>query len=90
MAEFVKMYLDDISHNIGIVAADQYTSASLRANDSARLSQILENLKMSPPEPDAVLFVDNDGYATYSSAPNHITNITVKSWYNEMASSNGT
>ncbi len=90
MAESVKMYLDDISSNVDIVAADPYTLVSLQANDSARIMQILENLKMSAPRPDAALFVDNGGQVLYSTSAKHVQNITVTSWYGEMANSSGT
>jgi signal transduction histidine kinase len=90
MAESVKMYLDDISSNAEIVSADPYTLVALQANDSARIMQILENLKMSAPRPDAVLFVDNGGQVLYSTTAKHVQNIAAISWYGEMADTNGT
>jgi signal transduction histidine kinase len=90
MAESVKMYLDDISSNVDIVASNPYTIDSLQANDSARLMPILESLKMSAPRPDAALIVDNSGQVIYSTAQHHIPNIATKSWYGDMTESNGT
>jgi signal transduction histidine kinase len=90
MAEYVRMYLNDISHNVDIVAKDPDTAASLMNNDTSHMARMAGLLAESTPTPEIVLFVNARGDVVYSTTPSNLGNIRMNDWYDSMAKKDDT
>lgn len=89
MADFISLYLSDITSNVEVIANNPNTITSFQNNDTGSLMQIADNLNRSTPRPDSVALIDTTGQIIYSTKASHAPNITIDSWYGDMVKSNG-
>jgi signal transduction histidine kinase len=89
MADFIKLYLNDITSNVEVIANNPNTITSFQNNDTGSLMQIADNLNRSTPKPDAVAIINTGGQILYSTKYAHAPNITIDHWYGDMVKSSG-
>ncbi len=90
MAEFISLYISDITSNAEVIANNPNTVTSFQNNDTGGLMQIADNLNRSTPTPDGVAIIDTNGQVLYSTKASHALNITTDYWYDDMVKNNGT
>ncbi len=88
MAEFISLYLNDIAHNVEVIANNPNTITSFQNNDTGSFIQIADNLNRSTPKPDAVAIININGQVLYSTKASHAPNVTTAFWYDDMVQSN--
>lgn len=88
MADFISLYLSDITSNIEVISNNPNTITSFQNNDTGSLKQIADNLNRSTPRPDSVALVSATGQILYSTKASHDPNITIDYWYSDMVKSN--
>jgi len=90
LVEIMNLYLDDITSNVEIVSTSPDTIVSFSDNNSSRLEEIMDNLEMSVPKPEAVFIIDNSGNLIYSTKKFlNTTNLRNTEWYSRAANSEG-
>jgi len=90
LVEILDLYLDDITSNVEIVSTSPDTIVSLHDNNSSRLGEIMDNLEMSVPKPEAVYILDDRGNILYSTKKAlKTTNLHGLEWYNLAVNATG-
>ncbi len=67
LANYVGMYMDNITSQVNIVSKSPDTIRAVNGMDVPHLKEIADNLKMDAPQTGLVSFIDNNGNILYST-----------------------
>lgn len=88
MANYVHMYLHNITSGVNVVSMSPDTVRAIDTRDISHLKEIADNLDNYVTETDFVIFIDDRGNLLYSTHKINITVYNSYSWYGEALKSN--
>ncbi len=87
MANYVHLYMDNITNEVDIVSTSPDTIRAIDERDIPHLQEIANNLKSNTARSVIVSFIDSDGNLLYSTKNINITTLRSYSWYEESLNS---
>ncbi|HEY3421671.1 MAG TPA: sensor histidine kinase [Methanocellaceae archaeon] len=87
LANYVQMYMDDITGEADIVSTSPDTVRAIKGRDIPHLNEIANNLKRYNARSVVVSFIDGDGNILYSTKNINISTIRSYDWYAEASKS---
>ena len=87
LANYVHLYMDNITSEADIVSTSPDTIRAINARDIPHLTEIADNLKNDTAQSVIVSFIDGDGNLLYSTKNINIATVRSYDWYGDASKS---